>query len=167
MPKDTVEICCALALLASLSIVQIWGYITFLAGLYIACMGLEQHHFLNRRPEAQGTVRPDFTGILRTSRVGYGIVRLNQPMPVERVQGRWTSPPLPTTGRGRGQAPEYRGKKRKTRRELFLERDSEIHQTKKGTQRHFGMIAHTLRQTQGGRFLYGLIAQPILVWCTI
>ena len=29
---------------------------------------------------------------------------------------------MPTPGRGRGQALEYRGKKRKTRRELFLER---------------------------------------------
>ena len=29
---------------------------------------------------------------------------------------------VPTPGRGRGQALEYQGKKRKTRRELFLER---------------------------------------------
>ena len=35
---------------------------------------------------------------------------------------RWSSPPLPTPGRSRGQALEYQGKKRKTRRELFLER---------------------------------------------
>ena len=34
----------------------------------------------------------------------------------------WTSPLLPTPGRGTGQALEYQGKKRKTRRKPFLER---------------------------------------------